>query len=775
MARISSSSNSIKSAVTSGVKSAATRRKTAATTSHAEIQNPLYLAPWGLFLLGGFLGQILYIIWGTQSWGWIAQIGMALATSALAYVGWLNTRARTQLALGHTLATILTAGFWLTLCSVTGLIRLEPVSWAIWRMPMLQHPTFDLYIILGCSLSFAWNMRQGVHAKEARDAALAGEKLDEWSDAGVPGVRGSLKRKNEYFLEGTLTVPKGMSLTDVQHRHKAIESAFDWPLNSLTLLPGPRGVTARKVKARVMLKDPLADGVPWMGIDKNPKLTLFDPIKEGRRADGEISTLWVATPQGTKHFLVQGMSGSGKTEGQKPILLECAYRGAVQIVIDIVSGVQMFGSMAPALQWLVTDEALAKAVIRRLAEEVIPARMEQLAREHKKVWDDSSSMKLLRVHIEEAWSLLDSDELMDIAVTARKAGVQLTISLQRASHDQLNTTVREQLGTRMCYGLGGSFGTMVLDDEVLDAGADPTKWKDEQPGMHYLVRAGLNVEQKATATRSFYESGPITFEAAAASLAGKISEMDEVTADAFGPLWDQHLSPEEVVRQAEEPTLRRRGSRQNSAVPSAAAPAGIPASAVPPGQYHPIFARQQAAANNGNGSTMVIDEPADEDELLPEAEVPIPQAAIPAQRADEGEEEDDVELIMGPGGNVVSFKGPDGVESIDFGPDLEDPDPDSNIIGDPFSYVIGDRPGTRPPLQLGGQRVKVSREQLDTMMSARLTELRDHGRSLITGVDFTDQILKSGWSRPMVYKYMDAWASEGVLVKTTEGYLFVRH
>lgn len=755
--------------VASGMRSATTRRKSASTTAHQELQNPLYLAPWGLFILAGFLGQLLYILWGDRSWAWMPQFGMVLATGSLAYVGWLNTRARTSLALGHTLVTILISGLWLTLCSATGLVTLKNVDWAIWRMPALSHPTFDLFIIMGCSLAFAWNMRQGVHAKEARDAALMGESMDEWGEAGCPGVRGTLKKKGEFFLTGTLTIPRGMSLTEFQHRRGAIESAFDWPLNSLTLLPGPRGLTSRKVHARVMLKDPLAKGAPWPGIERNPKLTLLNPIKEGIRTDGEISTVLVATPDGAKHFLVQGMTGSGKTEGQKPILLECAYRGAVQIVIDIVSGVQMFGPIAPALQWLITDEGAAKAILKRLADEVIPARMEQLARERKKTWDPSSELKLLRVHIEEAWSLLDADELMDIAVTARKAGVQLVISLQRASHDQLNTTVREQLGTRMCYGLGGSFGTMILDDEVLDAGADPTKWKDEQPGMHYLTRGGMSVSEKATATRSYYDSGKFSYAEAALSLAGKISDMDEVTADAFGPLWEQHIPPVEVVRLAEEPTSRRRGSTRAAA--PAPQPAMVGAGVGASNGYHPAFAAAAAAAG------VTIDEGGISGDAPGQEWV-----AVPAQRAepvvveqpDDGEEED-VLMVMGEDGNVISFIGPDGTETIDFGPDLADLAPEMDIVGDPFSYEIRDRPGGRPPLRLGGERVKIPREELDAMMSSRLEELRSHSRSVISAVDFTDQVLASGWGRTIVYKFLDAWRDAGMLVKTDEGFLFVRN
>jgi hypothetical protein len=662
------------------------------------------------------------------------------------------------------MATIVLTGGWLILCSATGLVHLEAVSWAWWRMPMPSRPTLDLYVLGGISLCVAWNMRQGVHAKEARDRAALGDVMDEWGEAGHPGVRGKLKNKNEYFDEGTLIIPRGDTLQSLQSSIKAIESAHDWPPGSLTLLPKGRGVSSRLVTARRMKRDPLADAVHWTGVETKPKLNLFSPIKEGMRADGVVSELYVATSTGTKHWLVQGMSGSGKTSGQAPILLECANRGAVQIVLDTVSAIQMFGSLAPALQWLIPDNGLANAVLKRLADVVLTARMEQLARERKMVWDPSSSLKLLRIHIEEAWDLLDADELMAIAVTARKAGVQLLISLQRASHDQLNTTVREQLGTRLCYGLGGQFGTMILDDEVLDAGANPVQWKDEQPGMHYLTRGGLSISEKATPTRSFFDGGRVKFADVAEQVAPRISEMDEITANAFGQLWVQRIAPVDLVAQA-----------QGVPAPRSSSGLLVPASAVAaPTPTHP--ARQMATVGVAGGaalrvvSAMLDDD--DPDDVDPDGVDGVDLTGINDEIDELGEEE--LTVCISQDGRVVTFSG-DGLpdEHIVYTDILPAEDEDAEF--DDPDLPISDRPDGRPPLKLG-DGTKIPREHLTLAMEQKLAEILASSQSIINGTDFIDVITASGWARSNMYKYFEQWTQEAKLHKLGDnsGWLIVR-
>jgi hypothetical protein len=745
------------SKIRSGASAARSKRRSASTAAHTEAQNALYVAPWAVLVLIGILGTILHVMWSGSSWEILADIGMAIATVCVAYAGYLNTRARTSLALGHTMATILLTGGWLILCSATGLLHLEHVSWAWWRMPMPSHPTLDLYVLGGISLCVAWNMRQGVHAKEAKDRALIGEVMDEWGEAGHPGVRGKLKYKNEYFDEGTLVIPRGDTLSSLQSSVKAIESAHDWPAGSLTLLPKGRSVSSRLVTARRMKRDPLADAVHWTGVETKPKLTLLNSIKEGMRADGVVSELYVATTTGTKHWLVQGMSGSGKTSGQAPILLECANRGAVQIVLDTVSAIQMFGPLAPALQWLIPDNGLANAVLKRLADVVLTARMEQLARERKLVWDPSSSLKLLRVHIEEAWDLLDADELMAIAVTARKAGVQLVISLQRASHDQLNTTVREQLGTRLCYGLGGQFGTMILDDEVLDAGANPVQWKDEQPGMHYLTRGGLSISEKATPTRSFFDGGKVKFADVAQQVAPRIVEMDEVTANAFGQLWVQRIAPVDLVAAAHAPLAARAGLLVPASVANVPSPVSTNGSS--PAAAHP--ARQMASVGAAGGAALRV-----VSAMLDDEEDVDPDDVVGASDEPDDDVEEELTVCISQDGRVVTFSGdglpdehliydplPDGDNDLDF----EDPD-----------LPISDRPADRPSLKFGKQ-TQIPREVLTSAMQAKFDEIIASHQPLVTGPDFVDIVTEGGYGRTLVYKYFDAWVAEGRLHKLGDG------
>lgn len=704
------------------MSSSRSRRKTASTASHVEAQQALYAAPWLLAVLIAVMGQALYAMWGNTPWQWLAQAGMTLAVGCVAYAGFLNTKSRSGLALGHTVITIILTGIWLILCTGTGWINLEYVDWAKWRVPILQRPTFDLYILGTVVLCVMWNMRQGIHAREAKDAALQGDTMDEWGEAGVPGIRGYLRKKNDFFLEGTLILPRGMTIRDVQSHSERIESAKDWPSKSLTVLPRPGVMTARRITARVMLKDPLLTAVSWPGVKLKPKQTLFDPIPTGRRADGEESSVFVAKKEGSKHFLIQGMSGAGKTLGQNPILLYTAALGAINFVFDTRKGIQSFGPIAPALHWLITDEGVAKAALKRIAEVVIPARTKQLAREGLPQWSPKASMPLLRLQIEEAWDLIDSEYLDEIAKTARSAAIQLVVSLQRASHTEMSTVVREQLGTRFCYGLGGSFGAMILDDEVLDAGADPTKWKDEQPGMHYLTRGDLSISEKATPTRSYNDDGSITFAHAAIQIGPTLVEVDTITKDALGILWTKRISPVDLVKQ-----IKAEASPVSSE-PSTVVPAA------PAAPVHP--------------ATQVV---------IP----PQRTAPDPAGQHDVVElSEDEVRVIttMSEDGKTMTFSG-DGLPDEHFVFTDEDLEPTIDIDMD---TPIVDRPADRPLLILGDQsKEKASPEQLAKMMEARLTELIDSGQKLLSSSDFKDVVIESGCARTMVYKFRDKWDHEG--------------
>lgn len=497
-------------------------------------------------------------------------------------------------------------------------------------------------------------------------------------------------------------------------------------------------------------------------------------------------------------FLVgRHMVATHNSEGEKPVVLYTARLGAVNIIIDTVKKTQTFGPLAPALHWLVTDESAAKAVLRRISKEVIPGRTNHLASEGLSQWSLKSSLSLVRLHIEEAWDLVDNDEIVAIALAARSAGIQLTLSLQRPSHDMISTTVREQLGTRRCYGLAGRFGTMVLDDEVTDAGADPEQWKDTAPGMHYMQRGGMTIEEMATSRRAYYDFADkpaqsiITFADAAAQVAEHLKPLDPVTAGLFGPLWSNRTTPLDVVRKvgtARSNVTKATGDALKAAQQASAVDPKQQVPGLPEGTTHQML---QFLAQAAGTST---DDIAEAMRVYVENQVDVSHAVNEhpaAQAMDLGGDDEDgdpVHVVESDDYITQEYDPEDGTLTvstpglkdavIDFGENAPDADDIALLRSvDPDADLEQSREGLLDgaPAVLGASdQVKWTREQLDQALFARFAELRTAGRDVVKGADFMGVYAASGgWARTGIYPFLRKLEREQGLVTEDDGVFLI--
>lgn len=462
--------------------------------------------------------------------------------------------------------------------------------------------------------------------------------------------------------------------------------------------------------------------------------TLYDGIATGRYQNGDTSYQSVANKDGPKHVIIQGMTGSGKTEGEKPVILACAGRGANTIIVDVRKKTQSYGALAPALNWLIVDDGLARASFTRLIDHVIPARTEALANAGFGSWSPHSPLNFLRFQVEEAWDFMDEDALVEVSLAARSAGIQLILSVQRASHDLLNTSLRAQLGTVKCYGLKSGADSFVLSEEVEDAGANPGQWADEQPGMHYMEQGGLTIAQKIMPIRAFTDMGSVKFADVARTIAGQnlVRPLDVVTDTAWGEMWTKARKPLELMANVGTIVV------QQKVVPPPAPPA-------PPAVD---FAAARASVDNDSGEDDDMD---DNDTTL----TLVPRD--PEEVTDSG--------------RTVKFAGARPGEYLVH----EDEDPDPDYIPDP-DMVIDERPADRAEVRFGGLPAeKVSREEFDAAMDTLLKEYIDGGREMITAMMFTDVVVDTGWSRASVYRMLDVWTDEGRLARVDDGWMIVRH
>jgi hypothetical protein len=258
-----------------GGMTASSRRKRSSTMTHTEQQHAVYAAPWMLWFFSGVLVQSLHFF-VAAGYGILVIVMVTLAAGLVAAAGYYSTHDRSPVAITHTLATIGISAVFTMYASFFGLFTMK----TIWQptdpttgeslfsvsMPWPVPETLLIYLVGGVTLCVVWNMRQQRGVREVRHATLFEEPTTPWDDIGLSGIRGTLKRVNPYRSEGVWSLPRGMTVDAVQKSVDAIESAFDYPRGSLTVIS--HNHSSRKVKATVIHEDPLVNGVAWTGVDE---------------------------------------------------------------------------------------------------------------------------------------------------------------------------------------------------------------------------------------------------------------------------------------------------------------------------------------------------------------------------------------------------------------------------------------------------------------------------------------------------------------------------
>ncbi|MGH3422650.1 MAG: hypothetical protein ACRDOD_24005, partial [Streptosporangiaceae bacterium] len=299
------------------------------------------------------------------------------------------------------------------------------------------------------------------------------------------------------------------------------------------------------------VRDVLKAATPWPGPSAVGG-TVFDPIPMGLYDSGAVMRKTVADKAGAKHELIQGTTGAGKSSGSKVEVCELMTRREVGIiVVDTVKGIQTFGAAAAGLAGFITSEALAKRFMKRLMV-VIKAHTDYLGARDLTAWVPGCGLTFLVVQLEEAGILLEElgDEFKNVVKAARSAGIAVKVSLQRPSHYEMPTTARAQLGTISCYGMGADDPVCMLPEAVQDAGADPRRWGDRQPGCLYVAGTGITVAQAATPLRTYDVDGDApgaVMARVAAQYGPRMTPLSRVTITALGDVWRDMVPPVELV------------------------------------------------------------------------------------------------------------------------------------------------------------------------------------------------------------------------------------
>lgn len=205
------------------------------------------------------------------------------------------------------------------------------------------------------------------------------------------------------------------------------------------------------------------------------------------------------------HLMAEGMNGSGKSSLYRVLVTDGATRVDVEDwLIDTVKKLQTFGQLAQAFDWFATTVPEAKAQVKFLANAVIPMRADYLGANGYDNWEPGCGLPYLRIWVEEGGIIANElDKLDAVLNSARSAGVEIDLSVQRAHHALVDTNVRAAFGETVSFGCKSSDDVFAMPDELRDAGADPSQWGNRQPGKNFYAAADQEIDRQLMADRAF--------------------------------------------------------------------------------------------------------------------------------------------------------------------------------------------------------------------------------------------------------------------------------
>lgn len=460
-----------------------------------------YLAWIGVMILSIVLWLVGHLNYFGDPYSWIV-IGVLACTVSLGIFMWRASRTRRDFGRFHAVFTLASVGIWIGFA----------VLYAPWNPIVLL-----VWLVFGLALCGSWNIR-GAIKSEKRDDPMR----DFFKDHGLDDTKTTILENTKDRLKGIIQVKRGKNTIDDAQKYKAhLASLFKAPRNAVRIQPDRND--ASRGHFTITKRDLLNEIVPF--VPDTQRTSANDKFVVGKYETGDPAEFNLHSERlGGIHMLIQGMNGSGKSEGAKIIFARAFnHRKSALIVVDVTKGNQTLNLARNGIHLVISEEALAEALFKRFAR-TIKDRADKLGSMNKTKWDEESGLTFLYVHIEEASGLIaNNPAFIKMMETARSVGIAITASLQRASYVAIDTAARAQFSAVMCFGVQDiTDAQFALPDDVLDAGADPSVWRNSKPGYAYLVhpevdqdkwtvplRSSLITDQQLYDAANAYEKEPI--------------------------------------------------------------------------------------------------------------------------------------------------------------------------------------------------------------------------------------------------------------------------
>lgn len=505
-----------KRATSANAGKAATSRASKSTVSRVLT----YAPPWAAWILVLPLSAVAYVTWGRNPAAapWMSMAAFALV-AALVPFSWRVLRSRDEVLQWMGTVSAGLGGFWFIVGMLVG---------------PLTRGVIDAWAFGGFGICVFWTIRRMVVNGAAEQQA---EPQESKLDKVLAGAKVFKPKEIEGRVVAQMEVNRGeQTVRDLQGSADKMAGALGVRPGAVRIAADPKD--AGRAELVIVPNDPLERGAPWPG-PSNPGGSIHDPLPAGIYEDGELGQLWLsgddAAGRALAHWLIMGMTRAGKSQGWTMLMADALTRRDVVVwASDHVKGSQTLRPIEPALDWVVKTQKGGKEMIAA-TRDVVRARADYLGENDFDQWTPDCGLPLLVVWLEEAVELVsDSTSFVRLVQQAGSTGVVVVVSLQRASHDNIDTSARAQLAGTLCFGVrDGQDASFALDDGVLDAGAAPDLWQNRMPGYCYLVAPGVPEDRWAVPMRTFRASR----EQVAASVAEWShvrAELDALSRDAAG-------------------------------------------------------------------------------------------------------------------------------------------------------------------------------------------------------------------------------------------------
>jgi hypothetical protein len=325
---------------------------------------------------------------------------------------------------------------------------------------------------------------------------------------------------------------------DVVKAKGKLAQLFSTNPSNIVLTPDAKDFTV--VDMDIYERNMLDVRIDWNG-PTLPGTSIANPIEYGRYATGIRPQLFLAGKDGesSEHYIIAGMSGSGKSKTWQTIYSSVLNRSEVSVIyLDLIKGAQTVEPLASGIE-LFADNAEDCVSILEVMPRVIKARTDYLTTQGLSHWVSGCGINFLILHVEEAAQIPNSEIMVGLVETARSAGIMIVNSLQRPTNDRMATSARSNFGAAMCFGVKYEADAKFTIPDAVKSGANPHVFQNKAKGRHYLTGQDILAESENKAVQADWASNDVIRQAVEAGAAYR-TPLDNVTASALGTVYTSY-------------------------------------------------------------------------------------------------------------------------------------------------------------------------------------------------------------------------------------------